>query len=250
MKAVVLNLVRRPERLSRFMAWNGGHDLDFQVAAAVDGAGMDRAALVAEGLLDCDNAMFSDGALGNALSHRAQWQAVVAEGAPRLICEDDACLHGGLAYLLPDLIRVLDRADILFLGYNTNAPLTLTLPEGMVMESYFGWQNEVPDFHAAFAASARRAKPALHSVRAVWGTVAYVVSPVGAQRLLRWCFPLSARRGRIRFAQERRHVRPRALDGMINLALQGNHAQGVACLPPLALSPNDASDVVATFSCP
>lgn len=250
MKAVVLNLARRPERLARFLGWNGGHGLDFQVVAAVDGATVDRAALVADGVLDPDNSMFSDGALGNALSHRQQWQAVVAEGMPRLVCEDDACLHGTIAGQLPALLRVLDRADILFLGYNTNAPLALVLPDGMEMEGYFGGHRPKAGFFGAFAAASRRARPAVHPVRAAWGTIAYAVGPLGAARLLQQCFPLSAARGRVHLRMERRAVRPRALDGMINLALQSGRARGVACLPPLALSPNDASDVNAVFPCP
>ena len=54
MRAVVLSLERRPDRLARFMGWNARHGLDFQVAAAVDGALLDRASLAAQGLVAAD----------------------------------------------------------------------------------------------------------------------------------------------------------------------------------------------------
>ena len=245
MRAVVLSLERRPDRLARFMGWNARHGLDFQVAAAVDGALLDRASLAAQGLVD-DRHVLTDGALGNALSHRAQWLACVEEGAPRLICEDDACLHRSFPQQLPALARVLDHCDAVFFGYNTDAPLALMMPDQMMTEMYFG---AVPggegDRYADFAVSTRpRLRSVPHPALMVWGTIAYAVSPAGARRLLDACFPLSAKQT-VQFHVERRQVAPVALDGMINVALQAGRVRARACVPPLAISPNDRSDVSA-----
>lgn len=244
MRAVVLNLARRPERLRRFLDWNGGHGLDIQVQAAVDGSAIDRAALVAEGVLAAGHDGFSDGALGNALSHRAQWQACVAEDALRLVFEDDACLNHSLTAQLPMLLRGLDRYDLLFLGYNTNAPLTLVLPDQMLSELYFGTAAAAgAQYYDDFATKpAPRPRSAVHPTLMAWGTIAYAVSPRGARKLLDACFPLTARR-RVRFHVEQRELPPTALDGMINAALQAAQVRALACFPPLALSPNDLSDV-------
>ena len=130
MRAYVLNLARRPERLKRFLGWNARHDLDMQVVAAVDGQTVDRAALVAEGILDAEHDQFTDGALGNALSHRGQWLDCIAEDRPRLILEDDACLRGDIARQMLLVGRALAGADLLFLGYNMDAPLALLMPTG------------------------------------------------------------------------------------------------------------------------
>lgn len=250
MRAFVLNLARRPERLQRFCGWNDGHGLDFQVVPAVDGTGLDRAALAAAGVLEADNARFTDGAIGNALSHRQQWLDCMADGQPRMICEDDACLRGDIAAHLPAVTKALLGADLLFLGYNTNAPLTLVLPDALVTESYFGMRPGAGDHFAAFAGNtARRPRPALQRALTVWGTIAYAVSPAGARRLVQSCFPLSSARG-VSTQMARRRVAVRALDGMINLALHDGRVHAVACLPPLALSPNDCSDVSASSACP
>lgn len=247
MRTFVLNLAHRPERLRRFLDWNGGHGLEFQVVPAVDGAQIDRAELVAQGLLAADNAAYSDGALGNALSHRAQWLACVEDDEPRLVCEDDACLHRSFVTQLPHLLRGLAGCDLLFFGYNTDAPLAMLLPDSMVSELYFGTLAERgPSYYRDFAAStAPRPRSVLHRAAMAWGTIAYAVSPAGARRLLDACFPLSSAQ-RVHFHFERRRVAPSALDGMINLALQGGRVRGLLCFPPLALSPNNWSDVSAS----
>lgn len=258
MRAFVLNLARRPERLERFFGWNAGHGLDFQVVAAVDGLGLDglglgRAALAAAGILAPETETFSDGALGNALSHRGQWLECIAENRPRLICEDDACLRGDLRHHLPRLERTLARADLLFLGYNTDAPLALLMSGGLATETYFGkplGAGDPGDRLAAFSGNDRRRQcPAVHRALAVWGTIAYAVTPVGARRLLDICFPLSSTRS-VRQYILGRDVQVAALDGMISWALAQNKLRAVACLPPLALSPNNASDVNVAAACP
>ncbi|MCR6632581.1 MAG: glycosyltransferase family 25 protein [Magnetospirillum sp.] len=250
MKGYVLNLARRPERLSRFLEWNGGRPgLELEVVPAVEGVGLDRAALVAEGLLDAGHQGFSDGALGNALSHRGQWQACAASGQPRLVFEDDSCLHHSFVAQAPALLRGLEQADMVLFGYNTNAALTLVLPDHMVSAVYFGTAAEVtPDYYRDFAGKAApRPRSVLHPALMAWGTLAYAVSPHGADRLLRACFPLSSARP-VRAHAENREVFPGALDGMVNVALQAGAARALACFPPLALSPNDLSDVEAAPS--
>ena len=250
MRAFVLSLAHRPERLERFLGWNARHDLDFQVVEAVDGRNVDRAALVAQGILDPEHSQFTDGALGNALSHRGQWLDCIADGQPRLICEDDACLRGDIRRQMPVLERALAGVGLLFLGYNTDAPLALIMPDGLATETFFGVQPAKHDRFAVFAANGgRRPMPAVHRALTVWGTIAYGVTPAGARLLLDSCFPLSSGRG-VRQYSQRRQVRVAALDGMINWALSQDRLRALACLPPLALSPNNISDVNAAAACP
>ncbi len=243
MRAYVLNLARRPERLKRFLGWNARHDLDMQVVAAVDGQTVDRAALVAEGILDAEHDQFTDGALGNALSHRGQWLDCIAEDRPRLILEDDCCLRGDIARQMLLVGRALAGADLLFLGYNMDAPLALLMPDGLATETSFIGAGAAAERCDAFCGSAaRRPHPALHRALTVWGTIAYGVTPRGARLLLENCFPLSSAH-RVRQHTRRRDVRVAALDGMINWGLGRGKMRALACLPPLAISPNDLSDV-------
>lgn len=248
--AQVLNLARRPERLRRFMTWNQAHGIDFHIVAAVDGQDVARAGLARAGILDGDNDLFTPGALGNALSHRALWQACAQSGQPALIFEDDACIHATLTKQWPALARALAQVDILFLGYNTDAQVTLVLPDGMAAAVTFGATRPADaDFYAAFAAGAEpRQKSSLYTVAALWGTVGYALSSQGAAKLLAACFPLSSSR-QIHLPGEGRTMPATALDGMINAAIQAGQVRALACLPPLVLSPNDQSDVFSGDVC-
>lgn len=243
MRGYVLNLTRRPERLLRFLGWNRGHGLDLQVVPALDGAALDRAELVGRGLLEAENGRYTAGALGAALSHREQWLACLAEGVPRMVFEDDACLRGDIAERVAAIAPALEACDIVFLGYNGDAPLTLTLPDGLMSAVYFGVSGDERDFFHAFPKpDPARPPPALHGVLMVWGCIAYVVTPRGAEHLLSACFPLSSRQS-VRVHSERREVFAYGIDCMMNLALQGGRVRGLVCYPPLAISPNDLSDI-------
>lgn len=246
MKGYVLNLERRPERLRRFMGWNAGNGLDLQVVAGIDGLRVDRADMVRQGLLDGDNKAYTPGSLGGSLSHRRQWQECVAEGVPRMVFEDDACLRGDIAARVAALAdsQVLDNCDIVFLGHNGDAPLTMMMPDGLLSAVYFGVNRDGrADFYDGFRKpDPRRPPPALHAAVMVWGCIAYVVTPRGAERLLQTCFPLSSR-GTVRVHSEGRDVRVNGIDGMMNQGLQGGQLRGFVFFPPLAISPNDLSDV-------
>jgi len=60
--------------------------------------------------------------------------------------------------------------------------------------------------------------------------------------LLDACFPLSSEDA-ILLHVEARTIPPKALDGMINLALQKGQVTAKCCFPPIVVGPNDDSDV-------
>ncbi len=242
MKAQVLSLARRPDRLNRFMGWNHAHGLDFTIMPAMDGRTLNRADLVAQNLLHPDHALFTDGAVGAALSHRAQWQACIEEGLPRLILEDDACLRHGFAAHAQGVLAALGQADMVFLGYNTDAPLTLLVDEGMFSAVYFHLPARDA---AAFQRYAHQAcalpRPGLFTAALVWGALAYAVTPKGARLLLERCFPLRA--VGVHIHAEKRVVQANGIDGLMNWAIQQGGLRAQVCYPPLAIGPNDMSDV-------
>jgi hypothetical protein len=77
--------------------------------------------------------------------------------------------------------------------------------------------------------------------RIVWGTLAYAVSPGGAQALLRHCFPLSSKLP-VRMHGAGRMLAPYSLDGVINVAMQRGLVKARVVFPPLAIGPNDQGD--------
>jgi GR25 family glycosyltransferase involved in LPS biosynthesis len=60
---------------------------------AVDGRTLNRASLLADGIIKEDLQSFSVGAMGNALSHRALLQKCVALDENFTVFEDDAILN-------------------------------------------------------------------------------------------------------------------------------------------------------------
>ena len=245
MRGYVLNLERRPDRKRQFLDWNGGHGIEFTFVPAVEGRTLEPDTLVQDRLLTSLPHHYPSGAIGNALSHRGLWQACAASTQPMLIFEDDACLR-------TDFVRTaqaaLDTAagdwDLFFFGYNTDAAIAVITPEalfGVIVFDDHAKRN--PGYFAKFAsAPANPQAPYVFNTMRAWGTLGYMVTPSGAARLLDSCFPLSSEDA-ILLHVEQRTVPPKALDGMINLALQKGLVTAKCCFPPIVTGPNDDSDV-------
>lgn len=247
MRLNVISLPTRADRRAQFVAWNERQGVEIAFVDAVVGASLDREDLAARGLIAADAAHFSAGALGNALSHRALWIEAAAASAPTFILEDDACLRAEFAAQATGALSQLPTDwDVLFFGYNTNAIVAVQSKDGLKTLLHFDeGAKRNPNYFTAFARDPAPAPTPLHCFQA-WGTLAYAVSPRGAERLLKVCFPLSGANDIFMFGQNRK-LQPYTLDGMINVALQRAPLSGYCLFPPLALSANDVagSDVVS-----
>jgi glycosyl transferase, family 25 len=238
----VISLARRPDRRARFLQWNADKGIHFTLIDAVDGETLNREALLRANLVDDQNLRFSAGHLGNALSHRAMWETCIALARPVLVFEDDA-------YLAPTLPAQLDRifgelangCDIVYLGYNRDAILSVGFGSdwcNIVFQTPPGRFEYHAQQHGWWSA---RNSHCVLDARIVWGTLAYAVSPSGAQSLLRNCFPLSNKLP-VRMYGAGRMMAPFSLDGMINVAAQRGLVKVRVVFPPLAVGPNDQGD--------
>ncbi|MBN8606277.1 MAG: glycosyltransferase family 25 protein [Caulobacterales bacterium] len=246
MRLNVISLPTRADRRSQFQTWNAREGLELQFVDAAIGAKLNPADLVRHGLLAEPYDKFSAGALGNALSHYTLWKAAAQRGEPLLVCEDDACLRGDFVPRAQAFLKSLGANwDIAFLGYNTNASIATTSPEGLKTVMLF--DESVKRSANYFEGFARAQLPAPTPLACfqVWGTLCYALSPRGAERLLKACFPLNGAADIVMFGQNR-SIKAYTLDGMINHALQREAVAAFCAFPPLALSSNDAagSDVV------
>jgi glycosyl transferase, family 25 len=243
----VISLPARADRRAQFDAWNKRPVIEIAYADAVIGKALDRGQLIRDGVLANENQTFTAGALGNAMSNRALWLAAQSASAPTFICEDDACLRGDFAERAPALLALLpSNWDIVFFGYNTNAALAAESPEGVKAVFLFDDSaKKRPDYFSNFARLTAAPAPTPLACFQAWGTLCYAISPAGAARLLKLCFPLSSAPDLVMFGQNRR-IKPYTLDSMINVALQREPVAAYCAYPPLALSSNDAagSDVV------
>jgi GR25 family glycosyltransferase involved in LPS biosynthesis len=245
MRLNVISLAHRPERRAQFMLWNERPGLDIQFIEAVNGKELDRANLVSDGLLSAENRTFSPGALGHAMSNHALWRLAQNAGGPTFVCEDDACLRGDFITQAPALLAQLPADwDFVFFGYNTDATVAVEGPEGI--KAVLFWNEGAKKTPGYFDVFAKKTGPAPTPVACfqAWGTLCYAISPAGAGKLLKHCFPLNSALDLVMFGQNR-SIKAYTLNSMMNVALQRDPIAAYCAYPPLALGPNDpaSSDI-------
>lgn len=241
--AYLITLARRPDRRERFLRWNSGKGIDFIVFDAVDGQSLNRHRLLGAGLIDDEKLTFTDGHIGNALSHRALWEQCIALGRALLVVEDDAFLTETVQHWFGRIADELAHGcDILYLGYNRDAILSVGFGGGDWCDIVFETPAAGFEYHARQHSwwSGRNTHCVLDT-RLVWGTLAYAVSPAGARALLRHCLPLSSRHP-VRMFGSGRMLAPYSMDGMINVAVQRGLVKARVVFPPLAVGPNERAD--------
>ena len=247
MRLNVINLPARADRRAQFTAWNARPGIAFAFVDAAIGATVDRSALIAQNLLAADNAVFTSGALGCAMSHHQQWLAARNAAAPTIVCEDDACLRGDFAVQSQAVLTQLPSDwHLCYLGFNTDAVTAVQSIDGLKALLYFDEAaKRTPGYFDAFTRLHAPAPTPLLCFQA-WGTLCYAVSPAGAQRLLELCFPMNAETDVFMFGRNRT-LKPYGIDGAINVALQRAPLNAYCVVPPLVVSDNDAakSGVVA-----
>ena len=174
-RAVVINLPRNPERYSGVKAALSAERLSFERRDAVDGRAMTEAARRAN-VTWLGRALMTPGMIGCYLSHRECWALCVSRGEPLIVFEDDVLLADGFKQKLAAAMENLpDDWDVLLLGtigaispkyYHVNLPHA-------VAAGGMRW----PRWHAQD----------VHEPLRPFGTHAYLVSPKGAEELLRRC---------------------------------------------------------------
>jgi glycosyl transferase, family 25 len=163
-------------------------------------------------------------AIGAALSHRELWQQCLLRGEVIAVFEDDAWLRQDFE---PQLDKLLQRAsgwDVMLFGCNT--------PHVSLTRS-FSVAYPQPEHLAEFT-KMRDAVELCHVLLAL-GICGYAITPRGAERLLRYCFPLDNRP--IRLAVTGRRIRAYGID--CTMADAYPKMRALLCWPPLVMTPNE-----------
>ncbi len=188
MRIHLINLDRSPARLAEFMARNA-HLRDVSRFAAVDGSQVSRTDIVNRGIIE-PTLDYTDGALGNALSHFSLWDAAINSNEPVTLCEDDAIFNKSFDLDAAILLSTL-RNDwhIVFWGWNFDAFALFELIPGVSPFLARFDQNQLRNGIDQFQSATLSPRP--FRLLAAFGIVCYTISPLGARALKKLCIPLN-----------------------------------------------------------
>ena len=186
MKKFVITLDRTPDRWAEFRARN--KELTVARFNAFDGLCLDRTKLAQEGLTEV-GLRYSQGALGCASSHVELWRRCAAGGEAFMVLEDDAVVHQDVEVLFYRLREPLPVGwDYLALGFNMDCPVQFELLPGVTPCRGTFLADGVAANLKKFKSLELR--PIAYRLQLCFGTPGYVITPTGAQKLLKLLLPL------------------------------------------------------------
>lgn len=241
MEISLINLDRNPERLAAFQRINA-HLTSVVRFSAMEGSRFSRPLLIEKKILAEPMAEYTNGAIGCALSHLSLWETAVREKKTLTVAEDDAVFHRDFDALAPALIASLPQNwDILLWGWNFDSILLFDILPGIPCLGNFD-QQQLRSSLAAYQAS--NIDPRAFRLMRAFGTIAYSVSPAGAERLYNHCVPV--RPMKTFYPGLNRTLSNTGIDRMMNEAYPS--LQAYVCFPPLVVTENDnaASTTLST----
>jgi GR25 family glycosyltransferase involved in LPS biosynthesis len=234
MKNFVINLNRQPEKYAHFLRLNAGARIAFDRAEACDGAALSEEQLSAMKIA-APGLKFTRGSIGCAASHQKLWRQVVEMNEPILVFEDDAAIRSDFSEVYPRLLASLESWDYLTFGYNTDSILDIECGRGMTSAIAFmpkqpSIANQQDFVKSSVPVSAFR-------LNNCFGTCGYAISPTGARKLLKHCFPMDNRS--ITIPALKRTFPAFNFDCILNDVY--GRIEAYACFPPLVLPRNDVA---------
>lgn len=234
LQAVVISLLRTPDRLAWFQRNNPTTADGFGTMEGIDG--QELLDTLARSRLISANALqgWTPGALGVALSHLRCWQQCLRQGQPMVIAEDDVVLAPHWQAELHELRTTLGkRWDLVLMGWNYNSVLHCTDDTGM--ESLQLFEPAYPDLPQIRSILQSNRPRQLQRLQHAFGLPAYLISPRGAARLLAEVAPL--RSVPLKIGRGVPMVETSGVDGLMNL-FYGRMDSWVVN-PPLAVALNN-----------
>jgi GR25 family glycosyltransferase involved in LPS biosynthesis len=230
----VINLERSIERRDYFTKNNNG--LDYEFINGVDGK------------LLSDNEIFNDklfikplpfpsrGAYGTALSHLKLWSLVIELNSPLTIAEDDAIFRGDFKIKSEEIISQLpENWDIVLWGWNFDSILSLSvMPNISPAVMIFNQKILRENIHLF---KDQREKTYSFKLDKCFGTLAYTISPLGANNFKKQCFPM--KNFELFFPVLNRKLENMGIDVAMN-RIYSTTASYVS-FPPLVVTKNDHS---------
>jgi glycosyl transferase, family 25 len=228
----VISLTRQPERRAGFLRRNTHLPVTFM--DAVDGSALSASQIAESGLfLPEVEKTYDAHAYGAAMSHWRLWQEAAGGDGPMTIAEDDVLLRHDFETSAGQVLATLPGDwDLVLWGWNFDAifcvhPAGTVSPVAMLFD-----QPRLRESLDAFQAV--QSPVQAFKLERAFGLPAYTLSPKGAARLLKLCFP--QRELSVWLPVLNRSVANLGVDVAVNAAYP--HTRSFACFPPLAVTPN------------
>jgi GR25 family glycosyltransferase involved in LPS biosynthesis len=197
---------------------------------------IDRKTLQEGKVLNGGMPSYTDGALGCALSHLAQWNLAAAGEETVTVAEDDAIFHLQFESLAEEVIAGLPADwDIIQWGWNFDSILAFDMLPGVSNSVAVFDQTKMRDHAVGFMTLPF--KPSAFRLQRSFGTVCQSISPAGAAKLLRHCLPI--RPMEVFYPILNRTLQNTGIDNMMNDLYPNINAY--VSLPPLVITKNDPS---------
>ena len=241
MQKVLINLDRSTERLETFYRMNS-HIKDIERFSAIDGRGI-RQTLKEKGLLqESFGVDYTDGGLGCAMSHKAQWERAVASGEALTVIEDDAVFCKNFEEEHKRLLSTLPETwDIVLWGYIPYLGLFYDLFPGFPYSVAYNPLLRESLTRNIEVFSERVMSGNLHKLYGGWGTVCYSISPRGAKKFLKFCFPIRPFPLKPKWRKKLKPFYYQVINNGIDCPMTAFYpkVEAYVCVPPLVLTPND-----------
>jgi glycosyl transferase, family 25 len=230
-KIKVISLTRSIERRKQF-AERHAH-IGFEFFDAVDGSGIISDLNSFPDLFE-PGLRYNAGAVGCAISHLTLWQEAADTDRIITICEDDAILrHDFEAQAARAIAGLPDDWDIVVWAWNFDSILSLNLMPDVSSTVMLFDQARMRESVGHF--QAMRDTPSLLRLDKCFGTPAYSISPGGARKYMRNCFPL--RDFQLHFPVLNRMLPNNGIDIAMNRIYSATNSY--CALPPLAITKNE-----------
>jgi GR25 family glycosyltransferase involved in LPS biosynthesis len=231
-KIKVINLERSIGRRNDFIKNNEGIDYEFKIG--VDGNLLSEDDIFNENHFLNPLSFPSRGVYGVALSHLNLWNHAIELNESVTIAEDDAIFRADFEIKSSEVIDQLPlNWDIVLWGWNFDSILSIVAmpeisPSVMIFDQEL-LRNNIDKFKK------ERSKVYPFKLDKCFGTLAYTISPAGAEKFKKLCFPL--KNFWLYFPILNKHLPNTGIDIAMNRIY--SETLSFVSFPPLAVSKNE-----------
>lgn len=235
----VINLKESTERKNTFIFNNNKFIKNYSFFEAVNGNDMDEND---KDIIMKNSLNYSKGAIGCALSHLSLWNKCIELNKDIMILEDDVIVSKDFETHLQTVRDMLpENWDILQLSYNFDSILCYNITSFETCNSVFSQTKLTEENYNKFVNS--DINPTIAKLKHCFGTSAYLISPNGALKLKKHCFPLRNININIPFIGS---FYTSSIDSMMNCIYKDINAY--VCLNPFIITPLLSNDYKSTIN--